>query len=173
MAIFVLAHIVHDKLLVTLKLLIIGDTASGKSSIMNRFTDNTFTDDFMGTIGVDFKFKNIVIDNCDVKIQIWDTAGQERFRTITKTYYRGAHGVIIVYDVTDKISFRHVSGWIEEFMRANNHEIGVKTGKKDLEREGRPLIPKFFFATGLLAIWRLKNQFKTIQRNSFWKITGR
>ncbi|CAM5147798.1 unnamed protein product [Natator depressus] len=83
------------------KLLIIGDSGVGKSSLLLRFADNTFSGNYITTIGVDFKIRTLVINGERVKLQIWDTAGQERFRTITSTYYRNTHGVIIVYDVTN------------------------------------------------------------------------
>uniref|UniRef100_R4FN30 Ras-related protein Rab-35 n=3 Tax=Rhodnius TaxID=13248 RepID=R4FN30_RHOPR len=96
------------------KLLIIGDSGVGKSSLLLRFADNTFTGNYITTIGVDFKIRTMDIDGEKVKLQIWDTAGQERFRTITSTYYRGTHGVIVVYDVTSGDSFANVKRWLHE-----------------------------------------------------------
>uniref|UniRef100_A0A0V0G6P1 Ras-related protein Rab-35 n=3 Tax=Triatominae TaxID=70999 RepID=A0A0V0G6P1_TRIDM len=96
------------------KLLIIGDSGVGKSSLLLRFADNTFTGNYITTIGVDFKIRTVDIDGEKVKLQIWDTAGQERFRTITSTYYRGTHGVIVVYDVTSGDSFANVKRWLHE-----------------------------------------------------------
>ncbi|XP_066144888.1 ras-related protein Rab-35 [Euwallacea fornicatus] len=96
------------------KLLIIGDSGVGKSSLLLRFSDNTFTGSYITTIGVDFKIKTVHIEGQRVKLQIWDTAGQERFRTITSTYYRGTHGVIIVYDVTNGETFANVKRWLHE-----------------------------------------------------------
>lgn len=96
------------------KLLIIGDSGVGKSSLLLRFADNTFTGNYITTIGVDFKIRTVEIDGERVKLQIWDTAGQERFRTITSTYYRGTHGVIVVYDVTSGESFANVKRWLHE-----------------------------------------------------------
>jgi len=96
------------------KLLIIGDAGVGKSSLLLRFADNTFTSAYINTIGVDFKIRTVNIDGMTIKLQIWDTAGQERFRTITATYYRGTHGVIVVYDVTEKESFENVRRWMAE-----------------------------------------------------------
>lgn len=96
------------------KLLIIGDSGVGKSSLLIRFSDNTFSGSYITTIGVDFKIRTVVINGERVKLQIWDTAGQERFRTITNTYYRGTHGVIVVYDVTNGESFANVKRWLQE-----------------------------------------------------------
>ncbi|CAB0035732.1 unnamed protein product [Trichogramma brassicae] len=96
------------------KLLIIGDSGVGKSSLLLRFADNTFNGNYITTIGVDFKIRTVELDGERVKLQIWDTAGQERFRTITSTYYRGTHGVIVVYDVTSGDSFANVKRWLHE-----------------------------------------------------------
>lgn len=96
------------------KLLLIGDSGVGKSCLLLRFADDTYTQSYISTIGVDFKIRTIELEGKTVKLQIWDTAGQERFRTITSSYYRGAHGIIIVYDVTDRESFTNVRHWIQE-----------------------------------------------------------
>lgn len=94
------------------KLLIIGDSGVGKSSLLVRYTDDTFS--YITTIGVDFKIKTIEVNGVRVKLQIWDTAGQERFRTITATYYRGAQGILVVYDVNSAATFLNVKRWFEE-----------------------------------------------------------
>merc|ERR1711967_229834 len=83
------------------KLLLIGDSGVGKSCLLLRFTDDTYAESYISTIGVDFKIRTIQLESKTIKLQIWDTAGQERFRTITSSYYRGAHGIIVVYDITD------------------------------------------------------------------------
>eukprot|EP00927_Polykrikos_kofoidii_P024149 TRINITY_DN2201_c1_g1_i3.p1 TRINITY_DN2201_c1_g1~~TRINITY_DN2201_c1_g1_i3.p1 ORF type:complete len:221 (-),score=32.59 TRINITY_DN2201_c1_g1_i3:175-786(-) len=99
------------------KILLIGDSGVGKSCMLLRFADDTYTESYISTIGVDFKIRTLEQDGKTIKLQIWDTAGQERFRTITSSYYRGSHGIIVVYDVTDKESFNNVNHWIEEIQK--------------------------------------------------------
>ncbi|KRX95126.1 Ras-related protein Rab-1A, partial [Trichinella pseudospiralis] len=99
------------------KLLLIGDSGVGKSCLLLRFADDTYTDSYISTIGVDFKIRTIDLDGKTIKLQIWDTAGQERFRTITSSYYRGAHGIIVVYDISDQESFNNVKQWLLEIER--------------------------------------------------------
>ncbi|KAG5440506.1 hypothetical protein PCK2_000440 [Pneumocystis canis] len=99
------------------KLLLIGDSGVGKSCLLLRFADDTYTESYISTIGVDFKIRTIELEGKTVKLQIWDTAGQERFRTITSSYYRGAHGIIVVYDVTDEDTFNNVKQWLQEIDR--------------------------------------------------------
>ncbi len=89
----------------------------GKSCLLLRFSDDSFTTSVITTIGIDFKSRTVELDGKRVKLQIWDTAGQERFRTITSSYYRGAHGIIVVYDVTDLESFNNVKQWCHEIDR--------------------------------------------------------
>jgi len=113
------------------KLLIIGDSGVGKSCLLLRFSDDVFTDSFISTIGVDFKIKTITIDGQRVKLQIWDTAGQERFRTITSSYYRGAHGIIVVFDVTNQVSFNNITKWLQEIDTfAGSHVQKLLVGNK-------------------------------------------
>lgn len=94
------------------KLLLIGDSGVGKTCILFRFSEDTFNSTFISTIGIDFKIKTIELDGKKIKLQIWDTAGQERFRTITTAYYRGAMGIMLVYDVTNDRSFENIKNWI-------------------------------------------------------------
>jgi len=96
------------------KLLVIGDSGVGKSCLLRRFADNQYTESYISTIGVDFKIRTIKLDGKQIKLQIWDTAGQERFRTITSSYYRGAHGIIVVYDCTEPDTFDNVKHWLNE-----------------------------------------------------------
>ncbi|CAI9786165.1 unnamed protein product [Fraxinus pennsylvanica] len=105
------------------KLLLIGDSSVGKSCLLLRFADDSYDDSYISTIGVDFKIRTIELDGKTIKLQIWDTAGQERFRTITSSYYRGAHGIIIVYDVTEIESFNNVKQWLNEIDRYANDSV--------------------------------------------------
>ncbi|WWC66394.1 uncharacterized protein I206_100296 [Kwoniella pini CBS 10737] len=99
-----------------LKLLLIGNSSVGKSSLLLRFTDNEFLTDeeTAATIGVDFKVKSIELDGKRYKLSVWDTAGQERFRTLTSSYYRGAQGVVLVYDVSSRPTFDELLKWFKE-----------------------------------------------------------
>ncbi|KAJ1100155.1 hypothetical protein NDU88_005242 [Pleurodeles waltl] len=103
-----------EDVLTTLKILIIGESGVGKSSLLLRFTDDTFDPELAATIGVDFKVKTISVDGNRAKLAIWDTAGQERFRTLTPSYYRGAQGVILVYDVARRDTFIKLDNWLNE-----------------------------------------------------------
>ncbi|KAL0401006.1 UNVERIFIED_CONTAM: Ras-related protein RIC1 [Sesamum latifolium] len=105
------------------KLLLIGDSGVGKSCLLLRFADDSYLDSYISTIGVDFKIRTVEQDGKTIKLQIWDTAGQERFRTITSSYYRGAHGIIIVYDVTDQESFNNVKQWLNEIDRYASENV--------------------------------------------------
>mmetsp|Transcript_32499 Transcript_32499/g.77193 ORF Transcript_32499/g.77193 Transcript_32499/m.77193 type:complete len:208 (+) Transcript_32499:1-624(+) len=105
------------------KLLLIGDSGVGKSCLLLRFADDTYTESYISTIGVDFKIRTIELDGKCIKLQIWDTAGQERFRTITSSYYRGAHGIIIVYDITDEDSYNNVKQWLNEIDRYASEKV--------------------------------------------------
>ncbi|XP_056272156.1 ras-related protein Rab-8B [Pseudoliparis swirei] len=94
------------------KLLLIGDSGVGKTCLLFRFSEDSFNTTFISTIGIDFKIRTIELDGKRVKLQIWDTAGQERFRTITAAYYRGAMGIMLVYDISNEKSFENIKNWI-------------------------------------------------------------
>jgi Ras-related protein Rab-1A len=96
------------------KMLIIGNSGVGKSCLLLRFADDVFRHNYTLTIGVDFKIRKLDMESKSVKLQIWDTAGQERFRTITKAYYRGCNGIVVVYDITDRESIDQVQHWMSE-----------------------------------------------------------
>jgi Ras-related protein Rab-8A len=109
-----------------IKLLLIGDSGVGKSCCLLRFSEDSFTPSFITTIGIDFKIRTIELDGKRIKLQIWDTAGQERFRTITTAYYRGAMGILLVYDVTDERSFENIRKWftnVEQHATENVNKI--------------------------------------------------
>ena len=103
------------------KIVLIGDSSVGKSCILLRFADDTFNESFISTIGVDFKIKTIHLDDKIIKLQIWDTAGQDRFRAITSSYYRGSHGIIILYDITDAETFTNIETWLTDI---NKYSLG-------------------------------------------------
>lgn len=94
-----------------MKLLLVGDSGVGKSCLLLRFVEDKFNPSFITTIGIDFKIRTIESKGKKIKLQVWDTAGQERFRTITTAYYRGAMGIVLIYDVTDLRSFENVETW--------------------------------------------------------------
>ena len=112
------------------KLLIIGDSGVGKSSVLSQYVDQTFINSHISTIGVDFKITNVNIGDKIAKLQIWDTAGQERFRTITTNYYRGAHGIILVYDVTNRESFDNIVNWVDNIERYSKNPRLILIGNK-------------------------------------------
>jgi len=118
-----------------IKVLTIGDSAVGKSSVILRFTENSFTSSFLTTIGIDYKAKSLSLDDGGqerrCKVQIWDTAGQERFRNITNAYYRGAQGIILVYDVTDEQSFLNIRYWLNQIEKhSTTHPVIILLGNK-------------------------------------------
>ncbi|CEP24813.1 SEC4 [Cyberlindnera jadinii] len=119
------------------KLLLIGDSGVGKSCILLRFVEDKFSPSFITTIGIDFKIRTVEVDGAKIKLQVWDTAGQERFRTITTAYYRGAAGIIIVYDVTDERTFENVKNWYEAINQHATEDaqvflVGNKNDNADL-----------------------------------------
>ena len=119
------------------KIVLIGDTCVGKSCILVRFSDDVFVENYVTTIGVDFRFKTMIVKNKIAKIQIWDTAGQERYRSITTAYYRGAAAIIICCDSTNKESFYNINNWIEEISKYTDKDVDkiVLMNKCDLVEE--------------------------------------
>ncbi|KAJ8448171.1 hypothetical protein Cgig2_031895 [Carnegiea gigantea] len=113
------------------KVVLIGDSAVGKSQLLARFARNEFSVDSKATIGVEFQTKTLVIDQKTVKAQIWDTAGQERYRAVTSAYYRGAVGAMLVYDMTKRQSFDHIARWLDELRgHADKNIIIMLIGNK-------------------------------------------
>ena len=105
------------------KVLLLGNSDVGKSSLLLRFVDSVWNDGFVPTIGVDFKVKTLEINNKKVKMQIWDTDGQERFRTVVSTYFKGAHGILLLYDVTNKDSFKNLENWLIEIEKNSSDKV--------------------------------------------------
>lgn len=120
------------------KTLIIGDSSVGKSNLLLRFSDNIFHDTFLPTIGVDFKIKSVNVYDKSIKLNIWDTAGQDRFKTITQAYYKGAHGIVVVFDITERNSFEHVQNWFQEIKKnAGETVVKILVGNKVDLQESR------------------------------------
>ena len=117
--------------------LIIGNSGVGKSCLLIRFTDDSWSESYVTTIGVDFKIKTLDLEGKSVKLQIWDTAGQERFRNIVSSYYKGAHGIMMVYDITDLESFQNLNSWLIEIEKnASKNVYKILIGNKnDMEKD--------------------------------------
>lgn len=113
------------------KILLIGNSAVGKSSLLMRFADDIFHETFLPTIGVDFKIRTIEHEGSKIKLQMWDTAGQEKFKTITSAYYKGAQGILLVFDLCDKKSFGDIKTWLSEVDRfSTNESVKILVGNK-------------------------------------------
>lgn len=117
------------------KFLVIGRAGSGKSCLLHQFVENKFKEDSSHTIGVEFGSKIVNVGGKSVKLQIWDTAGQERFRSVTRSYYRGAAGALLVYDVTSRDSFNVLSNWLNDARTLASPNICVLLvgNKRDLD----------------------------------------
>ncbi|KAF6198537.1 hypothetical protein GE061_008285 [Apolygus lucorum] len=128
----------EEDVLTTLKILIIGESGVGKSSLLLRFTEDSFNPDQSITIGVDFKTKKLTTEGNTVRLAIWDTAGQERFRTLTPSYYRDAQGAILVYDVTSKQTFTKLDTWLSELdtFSTKSNIVKMVVGNK-IDKDGR------------------------------------
>ena len=119
------------------KVLLLGNSDVGKSSILLRYVDSVWNETFVPTIGVDFKVKTVEIGDKKVKMQIWDTAGQERFRNVISTYFRGGNGLLLIYDITNKDSFKNLESWLIEIEKnASENILKLLIGNKsDLEED--------------------------------------
>ncbi|KAJ8605746.1 hypothetical protein CTAYLR_008475 [Chrysophaeum taylorii] len=161
-----------------IKLLMIGDSAVGKTSLLLRYANDTFSSTFITTIGIDFKIKTIDLDGKRVKLQIWDTAGQEQFRTITRSYFRGAQGIVLVYDITDRGTFNSVRSWMAQIndhadAQVNRVLIGNKadfeTARQVSTEEGQRLADEYgvkFFETSAKNDVNVTECFTTIAREA-------
>ena len=118
-----------------MKILMVGNSAVGKTSIMIRFLDDFYVENFLPTVGIDFRTKVVGYNGQNIKLHLWDTAGQEKFRTLTTSYYKGANAVIFTYDITDRDSFFQLREWILETKKhVGNDFVGIIAGNKlDLE----------------------------------------
>ena len=121
---------------IKLKILIIGDSNVGKTSMLLNYTDNYFPESHLATIGVEYKVKKITTTKYNITLQIWDTAGQERFRSITKSFFRNTNGILFVYDITSRKSFQSVKDWIKDSeMHDSGFEKVLCGNKVDLEQQ--------------------------------------
>lgn len=121
-----------------MKLLLVGDSGVGKSCLLLRFVEDKFNPSFITTIGIDFKIRTIESNGKKIKLQVWDTAGQERFRTITTAYYRGAMGIVLIYDVTDARTFENVENWFQTVTQHANEDAQIfLVGNKSDDEENR------------------------------------
>lgn len=121
-----------------MKLLLVGDSGVGKSCLLLRFVEDKFNPSFITTIGIDFKIRTIESKGKKIKLQVWDTAGQERFRTITTAYYRGAMGIVLIYDVTDARTFENVENWFQTVTQHANEDAQIfLVGNKSDDEENR------------------------------------
>lgn len=124
------------------KILLLGDSAVGKTCLLLRYCDDVYSESHVATIGLDYRVKTIEIDNKKIKLQIWDTAGQDRFRSITQSYYKGSHGILLLYDVTDSITFQNVKQWVIQIREYSPKEVililvanKVDSNKREVLRE--------------------------------------
>ena len=119
------------------KMILIGDSGVGKTNILNRYVNNTFSETTKSTVGVELGTKVEEYNNTKIKVQIWDTAGQERYKSITKTYYKGAKGAFIVYDITNKDTFKNVDKWIQDLREFGEDDAAILIvgNKSDLEEK--------------------------------------
>lgn len=170
-----------------LRLVLIGDSGVGKTSLLSKYMNNEFDFTLISTCGIDFKSKTLDIDGQNVKLHLWDTAGQERFRSITPTYCRNANGIILVYDITDIRSFKSISFWTEEFSKYSPPNVDTmllgskidlslqRIVSKDMGRTAAESIKASFFevsaVTGENINMAMENFVRTIlQRQGFISI---
>lgn len=157
--------------------MLIGDSGVGKTCILFRFSEDAYDTTFISTIGIDFKIRTIDLDGKKIKLQIWDTAGQERFRTITTAYYRGAMGIMLVYDITNEKSFENIKNWIrnieenasadvEKMLLGNKCELEEK--RQVSKERGEQLAVEYgikFLETSAKAGTRVEEAFDTLARD--------
>ncbi|KAG7535556.1 P-loop containing nucleoside triphosphate hydrolase [Arabidopsis thaliana x Arabidopsis arenosa] len=161
------------------KVVLIGDSAVGKSQILARYARDEFSLDSKATIGVEFQTRTLVIDHKSVKAQIWDTAGQERYRAVTSAYYRGAVGAMLVYDITRRQTFDHIPRWLEELRaHADKNIVIILIGNKSdlvdqraiLTEDAKEFAEKeglFFLETSAFNATNVESAFSTVLTEIF------
>ena len=125
------------------KVLLLGDTTVGKTCFLMKYTDKTFQEGHISTIGLDYRLKSMVSKSGkNIKLQIWDTAGQDRFRAITKNYYKGANGIILIYDVTSQKTFDNVKNWVTQIREEASPNVVVYLCGNKIDKEEFRVIKK-------------------------------
>ena len=157
-----------------IKLMVLGDSSVGKSSILTKYCKNQFLSKYITTIGIDFQIKYLNINNKRIKVQIWDTAGQERYRVVTKNYFNSSNGFVIIYDITNRVSFNNINNWMEQIESLVGKDVkcilfGNKNdldNKRDVQiEEGEELAKKYncpFFETSAKEGNNIEEGFKEI-----------
>ena len=168
------------------KVLLLGNSYVGKTCILLRFSEDTYKDDYEVTIGLNYRIKTLNIDNNPIRMQIWDTSGEEKFKAIAKNFYRGAHGVLLIYDICEKNSFLDVKSWIEQIIENTDNDdiVMILCGNKcDMEKErnisrneGENLANSYkipFFECSAKENINIDEIFNTMAKNIYEKVGNR
>ena len=136
-----------------IKILLLGDSEVGKSCFLMRYSDNVFIDNYITTIGLDYKLKTVKLDTGKtIKVQLWDTAGQDKYRTIAKNYYKGSHGILLLYDITKQSSFDNIREWVRDIKEEVSekaiifligNKIDIEDQRKISKEKGEELAEEF------------------------------
>ena len=168
------------------KVLLLGNSYVGKTCILLRFSEDSFNENYELTIGLNYRIKTLNIDNNPIKMQIWDTSGEEKFKAIARNFYRGAHGVLLVYDICEKNSFLDVRDWIEQIVENTDNDnivmilCGNKSDKKKerkiTKEEGENLAKNYgipFFECSAKNNTNINEMFNTMAQNIYSKVGNR
>ena len=168
------------------KVLLLGNSYVGKTCILLRFSEDSFNENYELTIGLNYRIKTLNVDNNPIKMQIWDTSGEEKFKAIARNFYRGAHGVLLVYDICDKNSFLDVRDWIEQIVENTDNDnivmilCGNKSDKKKerkiTKEEGENLAKNYgipFFECSAKNNTNINEMFNTMAQNIYSKVGNR
>ena len=165
----------------TFKILTIGESGVGKTCVLRRFVENKFFKNHLATIGIDFKTKTLNINDQEIKLKIWDTAGQERFRNITNQYYKGADGIVLVYDVTDEASYDKIRDWMEQILSnttqddiglvllANKCDMNMRSVNEDMGKKLAEELKIRYFETSAMTGQGIKEAFEQLTRDIMHK----